>query len=219
VITPEELWEFCFHRNMRVRAARFASWNDVEDILQDSFLMAWKMIAQRRLRSPDALPAAVLTIVQRRAIDYQTALPRKYEVELNDLHAATIRTSSPTPDTALIAEEDAQKLQELVAQAFTRLGARDREIARIYMGESTYEEARAQLGLNKRQMFNVKHRSTLKIEQALTAVLGKREVLKKNRRFTRNNVMRMPKRLSFRELHAARKPASTGQVAQTQLSA
>jgi RNA polymerase sigma-70 factor (ECF subfamily) len=139
------------------------SWDDAEDICQDTFAVLWE---QREEIDPNKNINAFIFIIARR-ITYKYLRKIHYADDLSDIHNAYTYLDS-SPDEIMQAKED----EFLVKYVIDRLSPRTREIYDFHYTEGlSYEQIADRLDINTANVKAQIHQARAKIKDILAAVL------------------------------------------------
>lgn len=166
----EELYRH-FAKGVRLYLARNLGSHDLEDKVQDTFLVVLQAIRQGELREPERLTGFIRTVVRRQVASWieKAVVVRSNRVDLEN--GAAILDPRDNPELTAIAKQH-EKIVEAVLRG---VGRRDREIlTRFYLMEQTQEQICGQMGLSLNQFRLLKSRA-----KARFAELGRKALSRK----------------------------------------
>jgi RNA polymerase sigma-70 factor (ECF subfamily) len=143
--------------------------NDAEDMVQETFLKAWKQIAKFDNRA--AFGTWLHRICANCALDHIRARQRKQENQAGDDPLAELATGAPSPERLALSSE----ITGILTSALDELSEMERAafVLRHYEGHSI-EEISAALGVQPGAAKHSVFRAVQKLRQALEPVMSSR---------------------------------------------
>lgn len=145
--------------------------SEVEDLYQETFLVALEKLRAGQLREPEKLPGFLAGIARNLALEvYRKRARRKTEADSEGVQERA--TVTPPQLGSVLAREQGDLLRRVLAELGTQ---RDREILfRFYLGEEDKESIAADLGLTGGQFNRVLHRARQRYGELLRPSLETR---------------------------------------------
>lgn len=168
-----------FGKGVRLLIARQLGFQDVDDHVQDVFLITISAIQRGELHSPDCLPGFIRTVTKRKIAGQISKSVWKRNKEVDTDSDLVLVSPRKSPEEAAIDSENVRIMQAVLNE----IHPRDREIlTRFYLQNQSMETICQEMQMTETQFRLTKCRAKARFSEYGRRKLAKRELLPNSQR-------------------------------------